>query len=72
MDGAGWDSWATAFADYHARFAPYFARAEARVRSRRYLHGLLAPVERKNGWQLAEAMGEDDPQGMQRLLYEAV
>jgi len=34
-----------------------------------YLRGLLAEVERKNGWQLAEAMAEDSPDGMQRLLY---
>lgn len=66
---AGWEA---AFGAYHARFAPAFARAEVRARTQRYLHGLLAPVERKNGWQLAEAIGEDDPQGVQRLLYEAV
>ena len=33
--------------------------------------GLLGRVERKNGWQLAEAMGETDPQGVQRLLNSA-
>jgi SRSO17 transposase len=65
------DHLAEAFAAYHARFAPLFFRAEVRARSRCYLHGLLAPVERKNGWQLAEAVGEEDPQGIQRLLYEA-
>src|SRR5205807_2123512 len=60
------------FAEFHARFAPCFFRAEVRERSRRYLRALLAPVERKNGWQLAEAMGEADPNGAQRLLYAAV
>ena len=65
------EAMAEAFAAYHARFAPFFMRAEVRARSARYLHGLLAPVERKNGWQLAEAVGEEDPQGIQRLLYEA-
>jgi hypothetical protein len=29
---------------------------------------LLGRVERKNGWQLAEAIGEVSPQGVQRLL----
>jgi SRSO17 transposase len=38
---------------------------------RRFLEGLLAPVERKNGWQLAEALGERGPHGVQRLLAEA-
>jgi len=66
------DAWEGAFAAYHARFAFAFARAEPRTRSHRYLRALLAPVERKNGWQLAEAMGESDPLGAQRLLYEAV
>ena len=28
-------------------------------------------VERKNGWQMAEAIGERDPQGVQRLLNAA-
>jgi len=55
----------------HGRIAPRFRRAEARARARRYLAGLLAPVERKNGWQLAEQMGEAGPQGVQRLLNAA-
>jgi SRSO17 transposase len=71
MDEALLTEWAAAFAAYQARFAPFFRRAEVRTRSRRYLQGLLAPVARKNGWQLAEAVGEADPQGIQRLLYEA-
>jgi SRSO17 transposase len=33
-----------------------------------YLHGLLSRVERKNGWQLAEQVGEATPDGIQRLL----
>ena len=55
----------------HARIAPRFRRAEARTRARRYLAGLLGPVERKNGWQLAEYLGESGPQGVQRLLNAA-
>jgi SRSO17 transposase len=64
--------WAEAFAAYHARFAPRFFRAEVRERSGRYLRGLLSPVERKNGWQVAEAIGDADPTGVQRLFYQAV
>ena len=30
--------------------------------------GLLSPVERKNGWQLAEPAGDATPYGVQRLL----
>ncbi len=42
-----------------------------RTRARHFLEGLLAPVERKNGWQLAEELGEHGPRGVQRLLGEA-
>jgi SRSO17 transposase len=58
-------------AGVHARIAPRFRRREARERARRYLLGLLGRSERKNGWQLAEALGEGGPQGMQRLLNAA-
>ncbi len=37
---------------------PRFARAEPRRRARAYLRGLLGNAERKNGWQLAEDLGE--------------
>src|SRR6516225_8384906 len=57
--------------DLHARIAARFARAEARSRARRYLAGLLSPVERKNGWQLAEYLAEPGPQGVQRPLNAA-
>jgi len=65
------DRWATDFEDFQARFAPFFARSEPREAAHRYLRGLLAPVRRKNCWQMAEAVGEKDPQQMQRLLYSA-
>src|SRR5919112_1322007 len=55
----------------HARIAPHFQRPEARSRAGRYLAGLLDPVERRNGWQLAEQLGERSPDGVQRLLRTA-
>ena len=55
----------------HGRIALRFARREMRERARRYLEGLLGRVERKNGWQLAELLGERGPQGVQRLLNAA-
>jgi hypothetical protein len=42
-----------------------------RVRAGKFLAGLLEPVGRRNGWQLAEAVGERGPNGMQRLLRTA-
>src|SRR6266849_914985 len=62
---------AEALAKMHERIAPRFGRAEVRSRARRFLEGLLGPVERKNGWQLAEELGEHGPRGVQRLLGEA-
>jgi SRSO17 transposase len=62
---------AEALDEVHVRIGPRFRRAEVRKRVRRFLSGLLAPVERKNGWQLAEVLGERGPHGVQRLLAEA-
>jgi SRSO17 transposase len=53
------------------RLAPRFARSEARHHAQAYLWGLLSPVERKNGWQLAEAAGDQTPYAIQHLLGRA-
>jgi SRSO17 transposase len=62
---------ADAWAEVRARIGHRFARSEARERAGRSLTGLLDRVERTNGWQLAEAMGEAGPRGVQRLLSAA-
>ncbi len=54
------------------RLSPRFARTEARARMGAYLHGLLSPVQRKNGWQLAEWVGDQTPYGLQHLLGRAI
>lgn len=48
-----------------------FGRSEPRERAARYVGGLVAGLERKNGWTLAEHAGEVSPDGMQRLLRRA-
>lgn len=48
-----------------------FVRVEPRRRVGAYLRGLLAGLERKNGWTLAEHAGAVSPDGMQRLLRTA-
>ena len=63
--------WAAGLDQVHARIAPRFSRSEPRERVAAYLRGLLAPLERKNGWTLAEQAGETNPDGMQRLLSTA-
>ncbi len=62
---------AAALAELSRRIAPRFRRAEVRSRVGRYLRGLLASVERKNGWQMAEELGDSNAHGVQRLLAEA-
>ncbi len=57
--------------DLQARIGPRFRRAEVRSRAGRFLEGLLGNIPRKNGWQMAEELGENGPRGVQRLLGEA-
>src|SRR5215212_1808644 len=62
------EDWAEELEAVAGRIAPRFGRAEPRRRALAYLQGLLAPLERKNGWHLAEAAGDHTPDGMQEFL----
>ena len=62
------EGWARDLEALAARIAPRFVRAEPRRRALAYLRGLLAPLERKNGWRLAEAAGDATPDGVQDFL----
>src|SRR6516162_6823964 len=64
--------WAQELFSLHARIARRFARPEPRRRALAYLQGILSDTARKNGWQLAEHAREARPDGMQRLLSQAV
>jgi len=64
--------WVQSLFSLHARIAPRFARSEPRHRVLAYLQGILSDTARKNGWQLAEHAREARPDGMQRLLSQAV
>ena len=50
------------------RISPRFVRKEMREHAQDYVKGLLSSVERKNGWQLAEAVGESSPYAIQHVL----
>jgi SRSO17 transposase len=63
------EQWQNEFEAFHARFADLFERSESREQARKYLRGLLTEAERKNSWQVAEAVGDRIPDRMQRLLY---
>lgn len=61
----GWDE---AFGEFFLGFSHYFGRVETRWQARKYLRGLMAPLERRNGWTLAEQAGDATPDAMQALL----
>jgi SRSO17 transposase len=63
--------WTHAFQEMCQRIGPCFAQMKTWQRAQAYIRGLLSPVERKNGWQLAEEAGETTPYAMQYLLDRA-
>jgi SRSO17 transposase len=65
------DRWSGILEVLCERIAHRFRRPEVRWRVRRYLTGLLGDVRRKNSWQMAEAIGEARPRGVQHLLNDA-
>lgn len=58
------ERWADEVEAVAERIGPRFARSEPRERAIGYLRGLLSDTERKNGWQLAEHLGEAMPDGV--------
>lgn len=65
------EAWEAELVGLHGRLGGLFQRSEPRQRSLAYLKGPLGSAERKNGWQLAEWMGEATPDGVQHLLERA-
>ena len=61
----GWRDELTVLTD---RLGTLFVRPEPRRQMGRYLEGLLSGAERKNGWQLAEQIGDARPWRTQRVL----
>ena len=55
------DEWGADFVAFHSRFAGVFRRKEPRAQAMKYLRGLMAQIERKNSWQVAEAVGDRIP-----------
>jgi SRSO17 transposase len=64
-----WPIWLT---EVERRLMPSFPRRAARRRAWAYVRGLRSPVERQNGWQLAEVNGDATPYGVQHLLGRAL
>ncbi|WP_455678662.1 transposase [Streptomyces bottropensis] len=60
--------WAGWFDDFFASLAGVFGRVEPRRMAMAYVKALVAPVERKNGWQIAEHVGHPSPDRVQWFL----
>ncbi len=71
LDPAEIRGWAVGLSALHQRIARHFVRAEPRQQAYDYLRALISPIERKNGWQIAEHLGAATPDGVQRLLATA-
>jgi SRSO17 transposase len=63
--------WTTAFEQLSQRIGRAFRRPEAHQHATTYVQGLMSDVSRKNGWQVAEAMGKGTPYALQHLLDRA-
>ncbi|WP_406376974.1 IS701 family transposase [Streptomyces sp. NBC_00647] len=71
MDERAVEIWNDELEELFLRTGHRFKRVEPRRRMRDYIRGLLGPVGRKNGWQLAEYAGHRTPDRLQRLLNGA-
>lgn len=64
-------AWRAELENLFAYLGYRFGRCEMQERALDYVIGLLSPLERKNGWQLAEATGHPSPYSVQHLLDRA-
>jgi SRSO17 transposase len=62
------DEWEHELESLFTRIHPLFYRTESRRHAEQYVRGLLSPIERKNGWTIAEHVGEPEPKALQRFL----
>jgi len=59
----------SAFEELMNHIEDIFASTSGYQSAKKYLTGLISPVDRKNGWQLSEATGETTPYVLQQFLY---
>lgn len=71
MDAVMVRGWEVHFDELMENIGVCFRRCDLKRRAWSYVRGLLGSVQRKNGWQLAEHVGDATPHGLQRLLDRA-
>jgi SRSO17 transposase len=62
------DAWEADLDSLLERTRSLFYRTESRKHAEQYIRGLLSPLARKNGWTIAEYVGEQEPKALQRFL----
>jgi SRSO17 transposase len=62
------DVWESRLQGLLAWMRPLFYRTESKRHAEQYVRGLLSPLERKNGWTIAEHVGELEPKALQRFV----
>lgn len=64
-------SWGRVLDQVVNRIGVRFRRRDLRAHAGRDLRGLISRVERKNGWQLAEELGDATPVNLQHFIARA-
>lgn len=64
--------WELAYERFWEAFDSCFNYKKTAKRAREYVRGLMATLERKNGWQLAEFIGDSSPYAVQNFLSRAI
>lgn len=65
-------SWEAAYSLFWSKFDNCFTYAKTAIRARDYVRGLMSGIERKNGWQLDEYIGDEAPYAVQNFLSRAI
>ena len=74
LTGAALDAlseWNHLLKSFQQQLGVHFGRSEARLAAYDYIRALISPVERKNAWQVAEYVGQNNPYSVQHLLGRA-
>ena len=62
------EEWSAEFDRVVELIDPLFVHSTSRKHAEQYLKGLLAPIDRKNGWTIAEHVGAKESKALQRFL----
>lgn len=65
------DAWESELESVFTWMRPLFYRTESRKHAEQYLRGLLSPIARKNGWTIAEYVGEREPKALRLLAVSS-